>query len=608
MASRWLRACRESALATSTQVDLRAPERGSQRTAILVVLLVCMVVRLLHLGSALNSPLTFQPGPDEDYCFRFGQAVASGSASDTAEFAFMDPAYGYMLGLLFKLFRPNLYLIYFLQILVDTATAWGLYLIGRELGRPRGGLCAALLYSLTCTAVLFCTTLLKATWVASFMTWWVLLGLVLLRKGKPLHWALFGLLCGYGIALRSNLALTAGLGWLLLAWLNLTWAKRSARQTALAAMCLAAGLAVPIALLSFRNDQLSKSFSPLPNNGGIVLYQLYNPDNPSSVSWLPKFVNYLHPTEIWRGYAHEAERRIGHALSPHEIDQYWRGQAIAYIQSHPAAALGNVVRKMCQFVAYTEVPNNRSLQQERVFSPVLRILPSPFGWLFALGVPGMLILLRRDRRALLTMAPIAATVATVSVFFVEDRYRFHCVPMLALGAGLFLEDLYVWLKGRQRLKWIAGLSVAASLGGLSVALAQQMPQPPISWNRAVWGYIKMGHREQAMTLAAKVALAEPTNSGIQEALGYMDAAEGRFESAIEHYRRATQLKPDSHVAHYNLARVLMKVGRRDEAKREAQIAADIAPLPEYVRVLTALTQDQRSQDGLDSKMAPGAAH
>lgn len=564
-------------------------ERSVAQSAVLAVLAVCIVLRLLHLSSALRSPLTFQPGPDEDYYFRFGQAVASSGGSDSPEFAFMDPAYGYILGLIFKLLGPNLYLIYSLQILLDTATAWGLYLVGRVLDRPRGGLCGALLYSLTCTAVLFCTTLLKATWVASFMTWWVLLALILLRKGSPLSWVLFGLMCGYGIALRSNLLLMACLGALLLAWLNIVWAKRSTRETAIPLLLLAAGLALPIALLTLRNDHISKTFSPLPNNGGVVLHQLYNPDNPRAVSWVPKFVSYLHPTEIWRGYAQEAERRVGHVLTPHDIDLYWRRQAIAYIQSNSGATLGNMLRKLCEFVAYTEVPNNRSLQEERLFSPVLRGLPSPFGWLFALGVPGIVILLRRDRRAVLVVAPIAVTVVTVSVFFVEDRYRFHAVPMLALGAGLFLEDLYVWLKGRQTVKWMAGMGVAAFLGGTSVVLAHQMPQPPISWNRAVWGYLKMGDREHATALATKAALAEPMNSGIQEALGYIEAAEGRYGSAIDHYRRATQLKPDSHIAHYNLARMLLKEDRLDEAKREAEIAVEIAPLPEYRLVLKQLT-------------------
>ncbi len=95
------------------------------------------------------------------------------------------------------------------------------------------------------------------------------------------------------------------------------------------------GLAVPLALLSVRNEQISSTFSPLPNNGGVVLHHLYNPDNPKAALLLPKFVKYGTPSQIWRDYSREAERRVGHALTPHQVDKYWRSEAIGYIASHP---------------------------------------------------------------------------------------------------------------------------------------------------------------------------------------------------------------------------------------------------------------------------------
>jgi tetratricopeptide (TPR) repeat protein len=576
-------------MAASLGATGRNEDQGVTRVIVLMVLAVTFALRLLQLRSALNSPLTYQPGPDEDFYFRFGKAVAGGAGSGSTEFAFMDPAYGYILGLIFKLAGPNLFVVYFLQILLDTVTAYGIFLIGRELGRPRGGLYGALLYGLTCTAVLFSTTLLKATWVANFMVLWVLFGLILLRTRKLPPWFLFGIWCGYGIALRGTLLLMTGFAVVLLPWLSIVWSKRSVPDTARRVGLLVVGLALPVALLTVRNDHLSKTFSPLPNNGGVVLHQVYNADNPTGVNWVPKFVNYSHPTETWRGYSTEAERRLGHALTPHEVDQYWRSQALEYIESHPAAVLRNIARKLCEFVAYIEVPNNRSLPEERLFSPVLRILPSPFGWLFALGVPGIAILLYRDRRAVLVIAPIAATAATVAVFFAEDRFRFHAVPMLALGAGLFLDDLYVWIKSRQPRQWVVGIVVSALLGGSSVLLARQMPQPQVTWDRVVWGYVRMGKQEMAKTVATRVAAEQPTNSAIQEALGFIAGTEGNYPVAVEHYRRAVELRPDSHVAHYNLAKMLVKTGARDEAANEAAIAVRIAPLPDYKTLLDELT-------------------
>lgn len=573
---------------SSRSVD-RGSDQGVTRSMILMVLAVTFALRIVHLSSALRSPLTFQPGPDEDFYFRFGQAVATGIGSGSPEFAFMDPAYGYILGLIFKLTGPGLFAVYSLQILLDTATAYCIFLVGRELDRPRAGLIGALLYGLTCTAVLFSTTLLKATWVSSYMVLWVLFAAALLKTRKAYTWLLFGMLCGYGVALRGNLVLMALFAAILLPWLNVVQAKRPVVESALRSVLLLVGLALPLALLGLRNYHISDSFSPLPNNGGVVLHQVYNAENPRSLSTIPSFVNYSNPSDIWRGYSREAEARLGHRLTPREVSQYWRGQAVEYIESHPADVIRNMARKLSEFVAYTEVPNNRSLGEERLFSPVLKALPSPFGWLFALGIPGIVLLTARDRRGLLLVAPILCTAITVAIFFAEDRFRFHAVPALALGAGAFVEDLYGWLRSHQPRKWVLGLVASTLLGGSSVLLAGRQPEPKITWERITWGYLKMGKMGEAKALATKIALEQPGNPSIQEALGYIAATEGNYPIAEERYRRATQLKPDSHVAHYNLARMLVKIGQEREAASEAAIALRIAPLPEYQKLLDDLT-------------------
>ena len=86
--------------------------------------------------------------------------MAGLASGDPAEFAFMDPAYGYLLGITFKLFGPNTFAVLFFQSLIDTITTLCIYLAGRELGRPRGGLYGAFLYALTASAVLYTATFL----------------------------------------------------------------------------------------------------------------------------------------------------------------------------------------------------------------------------------------------------------------------------------------------------------------------------------------------------------------------------------------------------------------------------------------------------------------
>jgi hypothetical protein len=226
--------------------------------------------------------LTYQPGPDEDFYSASGRRRRGRSAARSSRSwirLWLHPR------LTFKLAGPNLSS----SFPADPAGhrhGVCIFLIGRELGRPRGGLYGALLYGLTCTAVLFSTTLLKATWVANFMVLWVLFGLILLRTRKLPPWFLFGIWCGYGIALRGTLLLMTGFAVVLLPWLSIVWSKRSVPDTARRVGLLVVGLALPVALLTVRNDHLSKTFSPLPNNGGVVLHQVYNADNPTGVNWV----------------------------------------------------------------------------------------------------------------------------------------------------------------------------------------------------------------------------------------------------------------------------------------------------------------------------------
>lgn len=570
----------------------RSQAPGLNPIVVLGVLALALAVRILHFSSALQSPLSYQPGPDEDYYLRFGEAVASGHGADAPEFTFMDPGYGYLLGTVFKLVGVNPFAVYLLQVLLDTATAYGILVIGRLLGRQRAGLYGALLYGLTSTAVMFCTTLLKEVWVASYVAWWVAAALALLRSERRLGWALFGVLCGIGIALRSTLLLF-GVAALLLPGLRGgtdTAAVRAPAAWASTAALVMLGMAAALTPWSLRNLRAFGSVSPLPHNGGIVLHQAYNPDNPQSAIWIPPFVNYLHPSEIWRGYAAEAERRSGRALSPREADAYWRQEALGFMREHPAQVLADAARKGAMFLAGTEIPNNRSSAEERLFSPVLRVLPPPMTLLLAMGLAGLAWLAREDRRWPVLAVPVVISWLTVAAFWAEDRFRFHAVPVLALSSGIWIEGLLrnvpargvrgtaIDRRGRPQTAFFGLLAVA--IGAVSLLFGRQFPPPAIRWDHVVWGYIKMGKVEEARTLAERISLEQPDNGPVWEAMGYLAAAQRLYPDAVRYYQRAVALRPRSYLAHYNLAKALLALERRPEAAAEARIAESLHPSPD----------------------------
>jgi hypothetical protein len=561
--------------------DTAGPNAAAVKSVIVfAVLAFVLALRVLHLSSELRSPLSYQPGPDEEYYQAFGTAVALGHGADRPEYTFMDPAYGYLLGAVFKLVGVNVAAIYLLQSLLDTATAFGILVAGRLLGRPRAGLIGALLYGLTSTAIMFCAALLKETCVASFVTWWVVGALAVQRSDRKLAWLAFGAYCGAGIALRSTLLLL-GLAAVALPALE-RWLPDRARPAAgsrhllLKAALIAAGMGLSLMPWSIRNYNAYGSLSPLPHNGGIVLHQVYNAQNPQSAIWIPSFVNYSHPTEIWRGYAAEAARIAGRPLQPPDVDRYWRDQALAFMRNNPGQILADVLRKSLIFLAVTEIPNNRSSAEERLFSPVLAVLPRPMPWLLAMGLAGLVWFARQDRRWPVLAAPIVIAWLAVCLFWAEDRFRFHAAPVLALMSGFWIDGVAMSIRGVRSWQASAAALMAAAIAATSLFLGTQFPPPLVRWDHVVWGYIKMGRVQEARALADRIAGEQPDNAPIAEALGYLAAADRRYEDAAREYLRAVVLRPRSYVAHYNLAKAYLALGRREQAADEAKIAAGLA--------------------------------
>jgi tetratricopeptide (TPR) repeat protein len=456
----------------------------------------------------------------------------------------------------------------------------GIMTIGRLLGRARAGLYGALLYGVTSVAIMFCTTLLKEVWVAALITWWVAGALTLIRSERAVAWLAFGAYCGIAIAFRSTLAALALVALLLPVFggiITVNGISNRARKSAL----IACGLAVALAPWSLRNFNAYGSVSPLPHNGGVVLDQLYNSNNPTSTIWVPDFVNYLDPSEIWRGYSVEATKREGRTLSPAEVDGYWKRQALDYMVRNPAQVIQVVLIKIAKLFSANEIPINRSLEEESMFSPVLRWLPAPAPWLLSMGIAGLIWLAIADRRWPIVATPILVALLTFTLFWAEDRFRFHTMAVLALCSGVWIDQMTTDAAARRWRKVAIFAALAGFIGSASVYIGSKFPPAPIRWYQVAWGYIHMGKISQARSIAERISSQEPENGQIQEALGYTAIARQDYSEAASDYERAVALRPRSHIAHYNLAKVYLKLGDMKRAEEEAQIAVNLDSSPEY---------------------------
>ena len=188
---------------------------------------------------------------------------------------------------------------------------------------------------------------------------------------------------------------------------------------------------------------------------------------------MPPFVSYLHPSEIWRGYSAEANRRAGYSLSPAEVDRYWNQEALTFIDTHRAQVLGDVPQE--PRMALERGARQQPLRdEERMFSPVLAWLPAP-AWLLAMGLAGLVWLAREDRRWPVVAVPIALAWFTMAVFFSESRFRFHATPMLALCSGVWIDQLMRHARDAQQAA-VGGLRRVGGGARGDVAIARQ-PHP-----------------------------------------------------------------------------------------------------------------------------------
>jgi tetratricopeptide (TPR) repeat protein len=590
-------------------VDHVPPVRPLWLRAGVAVVVLALLLRLAHLAAAARSPLSFQIGPDEDYYLRFARDVAFGSGGLQSEFAFMDPLYGHLLGCVLWLAGGSAFPMYLAQAFVDTGTVAMLVALGQRLRAGVSGVVAGAAYALAGPAVAMTATLLKETWVAAFLCGWVLLAMGLRERHASWRWAAFGLYCGLGVLLRSNLMLLVIFS-LALPWLANPSVGRG-RQWPRALTWLLVGLAIPLALATWRNAVVDGRWSPVPGNGGLVLHQLYNAENPKSQSRYPAFVRYGHPSEAWRAYRAEAERRHGRALSAAEIDAYWKTQALDYVRAHPLQTARNALRKLAEFSAWPEVPNNRAYADERLFSPVLHALPPPFALLFALGLPGLLWLLWLRPHGWLVWPPLLTGVATVAVFFAEDRFRLVVVPLFALGVGVWADALRAWLARRHWWSLASALAFSLALAAWSFAYAKRIPETPMNWQRIASGWFRLGDHERLREIIADVERREPEAVGLDEYRGLLALAEGDASAAKAAYERALAHRSDRHEVWHNYARALSRLGDHEASLAAQARAYELHPLPEYLwemaQSLDALNRDDEAKRLLRELAADGAA-
>ena len=127
------------------------------------------------------------------------------------------------------------------------------------------------------------------------------------------------------------------------------------------------------------------------------------------------------------------------------VNAYWRQRALGEIAAHPLAWLEVMARKTYALLNDWEQYNNKTFAFHQARSPWLRWNPLSWGILFVLGVAGTARLFAERPRVAPALALIvAASAASVVLFFVSARFRLPLAALLCVVAGGALSAPLFW--------------------------------------------------------------------------------------------------------------------------------------------------------------------
>jgi tetratricopeptide (TPR) repeat protein len=304
-----------------------------------------------------------------------------------------------------------------------------------------------------------------------------------------------------------------------------------------------------------------------------------------------------------------AEAGAGRPLKRVEVSKYWSAKASDYIGQHPGSWLRLMLTKLLNFwnaYQYDDLSLITLFANAWILTPGLR-----FGFVAALALPGMVLILRKYRRAGWIIAAILLQMAALMPVFVTERYRLAAVPGLLLMMAYTLWELW---NAIAQPRWIVAGQCAAfttisavfvswpqsdpglwSLDyyntGIKALDAKNIPSaqrnlelayryvPENSEINFALGnlWLEKGDSTRAKSFYRRAIEINPRHSGAYNNLGVLAINESRWEIAAAFLRHSLEIEPSDGKTHYLLAKVYLQLGNVAGAEAEIETALRLRP-------------------------------
>jgi tetratricopeptide (TPR) repeat protein len=545
------------------------------------------------------------------------------------------PGYAWCLAGLYSVFGVNPFPVGLLQCAFDALTAVLIYRIGSRVFAGEAtetlsfkknhanliGLGAALAWICFLPAQTFSMILMPTSWLLVVfwgLVWW------LMNVRAPSVWRPW-LLMGAGIGAMSMLVATV----LFLLPLALFVIGRHVAAGRPVGERIIRGLAAAIILFAgvfagcspawIHNYFVVHDPVLLSAHSGLNLYMGNNP----LATGYPKIPPGLSASQegLLRDSIKLAEQAAGHPLTRAEVSRHWSDMANKWIRENRAAWWRLMATKFGNFwnaFQYDDLSIIKLLQVQKVLPPGLR-----FGYIAALGLPGLIYGAWRFPRARWVAAAVLLHMAAIMPVFVTERYRLCAVPGLIIFAVYGLWQLWAWLCEARWLAstiWIAATAAAASFVSMprsdigmwsldhfntglralktgnyeqaqrSLEMAYAYVQENAEINFALGTlWHEQNNEGRAIFFYKRTVDLDPQHASAWSNLGLVAFEQKNFPQAVRFFQKSIQFGPEDAKTHFLLARSLKESGQRDEALAEARRAVALQPeRPEFQGLLDEL--------------------
>lgn len=557
------------------------------------VFLIAFCIRLTVLVRFGDASFEMQQSGDMKFYHQWALRIAEGQLTDHQAFYGM-PGYAYFLGLLYRLFSVEPFVMGLLQGASESLIAVLIYKLALKSQAPGSGKPAALLAAAGWVffqpAQAFSVVLMPTTWLV--LGFWAALFLASRTEATSYRW--WGWL-GIGLLTGATALMVATILLLVPLLITAVLKRAPARRIPAALLSLGAGLFLGTAPCWIHNYFVAKEPVLFSAHSGLNFYIGNNP----LANGYPKI-----PPGMRAGQAGMlqdsitvAQEEAGRPLTRAEVSRHWSAKANAYIKTHPAQWLrlmGIKFRNFWNSFQYDDLGLITLFSAERVLTPGLR-----FGVVTILAVPGMLLGLLQFRRLGWVAGGVLLHLCALMPVFITERYRLAAVPGLlifaSVGGVLFWQALRT-AKWRRALLYlgIAGVSFAFTRSPHSNAELQAVDD-----YNAGFRALETRKLDRAQMFLEKAYAQMSDNDEANFALGNLWMEKGEPKKAKVFYRRTLELNPKHGGAYNNLGVIALSENRWQVA--ESFLRRALASDPSDAKTCYLLA---KARLGMDDK--PGA--